>query len=263
MLHIVTGNKGHRSIIASAILIGLRLRPPQDWNIVRRRIAQIRDGLDHEPDKVPALAAQMMLVSGEDHRHSRHAGYDLIAICRAVWRNLTEGSHQGASTIEQQLVRTITGKYERTILRKVREILLAMLVADNFDKRLTPQVYLTIAYFGWRMNGYQQACQQLSLDPIGVTPAEAADLVARLKYPHPSTLSFNRAAQIRLRRKHLLGLYQIHSQQNTYEHINGSALRYKQLNSKLETTFPEIARPQARAGKRNAPKSRDNLATLA
>ena len=66
-----------------------------------------------------------LLISGEDHRFFYHLGFDIIAIARAVRNRLLYGRIEGASTIEQQLVRVLTNEYQRTFSRKIKEILLA------------------------------------------------------------------------------------------------------------------------------------------
>ncbi|MBN4083135.1 transglycosylase domain-containing protein [bacterium AH-315-B06] len=200
--------------------IELRAFAGADWEIVRARIDLECERLERHPDLTPPLVALQLLVSGEDHRHARHPGFDVIAICRAMWRRITLSSREGASTIEQQIVRTITGRYERTLRRKIKEILLATLINANYQKNILPAVYLSIAYYGWRMNGYCQACQRLSLCPGYLTLDEAAALVARLKYPEPKISSDSRKLQIHRRRKHLLGLYCHHFYDGTYEHLN-------------------------------------------
>src|SRR5207244_8697723 len=97
------------------------------------------------------------------------------------------GRREGASTIEQQIVRVLTNRFERTFVRKVHEVLLAALVADLFPKSATPRLYLSIGYFGWRMDGFLQACRRLELRPDILSLDDAADVVARLKYPEPHT----------------------------------------------------------------------------
>jgi membrane peptidoglycan carboxypeptidase len=195
-----------------------------DWGLVRSRIDLECERLTRDTPLAPPLVAQQLLISGEDHRHARHPGFDLIAICRALWRHIAYGSQEGASTIEQQLVRTITGRYERTLRRKIKEIILATLVDTAFRKDILPAVYLSIAYYGWRMNGYRQACQRLELRPDFLTLDEAATLVARLKYPEPRAAPFSRKWQIHRRSKHLLWLYQYHLHDGTYEHLNDKAI---------------------------------------
>lgn len=167
---------------------------------------------------------QQLLVSGEDHRHAQHPGFDLIAICRAVWRRLSSGKREGASTIEQQLVRTFTGRYEPTLRRKLREIMLAAFVDIHFPKDILPAVYLSVAYYGWQMNGYRQASRRLGLEPGRLTLNEAASLVARIKYPEPRIAPATRKFDIRRRSTHLVKLYRIHLYDGTYGHLNGKSL---------------------------------------
>jgi membrane peptidoglycan carboxypeptidase len=140
------------------------------------------------------------------------------------------GFHEGASTIEQQIVRVITGRYERTLRRKIREIFLAVLVARFFPKAVLPAVYLAIGYYGWRMNGYVQACRRLGLSPQVLTPEEAAGLVARLKYPQPQDASFIRMLQIDRRAKHLRCLHQRHIFAGKYGHLNGKTIRTESMS---------------------------------
>jgi membrane peptidoglycan carboxypeptidase len=170
---------------------------------------------------VPPLVAQRLLVSAEDHRHGRHGGIDYYAICRAVWRRLVQRRREGASTIEQQIVRVLTNRFERTLTRKVRELLLATLVSEQLPKSATPALYLSIGYYGWRMNGFAQACRRLGLKPPALSLDDAAALVARLKYPEARVPPPTRMAQIRRRAEHLKRLYLRHLSDGTYEHLGG------------------------------------------
>lgn len=208
------------NILASLLECALKA----DWDIVRSRLDEVCTLIEHSPDRRPPTVAQCLLVSGEDHRHARHPGFDLIAIARAFWRRLGRGTREGGSTIEQQIVRVLTGRYERTISRKLREIALAMLVARRYAKHRLPAAYLWIGYYGWRMNGYLQACRRLGLSPQLLSLDEAAGLVARLKYPEPRRASAHRLSQIERRAKHLCALYQRHIRDGTYRHLSGPAL---------------------------------------
>lgn len=196
-----------------------------DWDAVRGRIETESARFGSRPELAPSPIMQRLLVSGEDHRHGRHPGFDPIAIGRALWRRVSRGAHEGASTIEQQIVRVVTNRYERSISRKVREILLAILVADRYPKHILPAVYLAIAYYGWRMNGFEQACRRLGLLPLCATLHESARLVARLKYPEPGRNSARRMSQIDRRAKHLCALYRRHVLEGTYGYLDGSTVR--------------------------------------
>lgn len=155
----------------------------------------------------PSLTLQRLLISGEDHRFFWHPGFDPIAICRAIYRWIFLGRKEGASTIEQQTVRVLTGRYECTLCRKVREIFLATLITRVIPKHDIPAVYLRIAYYGWQMNSFIQACRRLNLQPKRILFDEAAELIARLKYPEPKIPPLKRRVQILRRRDHLIRLY--------------------------------------------------------
>jgi penicillin-binding protein 1A len=144
------------------------------------------------------------LIAAEDHRFYTHHGVDWRAVVRATWRNVALGMLEGASTIEQQLVRRVTGRYERRLSRKVREMLLACLVERLVPKAEIPALYLRVAYFGAGMNGVFQASRRLGFDLDKITQYQAAALVARLKYPEPSRPSPKRARQIARRADHIL-----------------------------------------------------------
>lgn len=191
-----------------------------DWQTVRKRIEHENKKLDQFPNLSPPLIVQQLLVSGEDHRNYLHCGFDLIAIFRAIWRRITIGSREGASTIEQQLVRTITRNYDLKFRRKIKEIFLAILVRLHFSKSIPSKVYLSIAYYGWHINGYEQARKRLKLISSYISKDEAASLVARLKYPEPKSASSHRIFLIKRRKKHLLNLHQLHLLKNTYENLN-------------------------------------------
>ena len=227
-------------MLRTTFVVVLRRLAAGDWEKVRSRIEQECVYLARRPDLAPSLIAQKLLVSGEDHRHARHSGFDPIAICRALWRRLAYGSHEGASTIEQQLVRTITGRYERTLERKLKEIVLAFLVCEEFSKTDLPAVYLAIAYYGWHMNGYRQACKRLRIRPDSAVLDHAAGLVARLKYPEPKIAPDTRRQQIDRRRKHLLVLYRQHVQHGTYTHLDTSTVLRRCVAPDLTQSVSEL-----------------------
>lgn len=144
------------------------------------------------------------LLIAEDRRFYRHGGVDVAASLRAVWYLVFKGKLVGGSTLEQQLVRTLTGEKARSINRKFREILLCTLVSRVVPKSEVPGLYLSVAYFGWGMNGLQNACRRLGLAPDHLSIRQAAGIVARLKYPEPNLISEVRLRQIRCRTEYIL-----------------------------------------------------------
>ncbi len=146
------------------------------------------------------------LIAAEDRRYMSHSGFDLRAVGRALWSIAAKRQLQGASTIEQQFVRTVTHRHEVTLGRKLREITLAIALSGNFPKDQIARAYLSVAYFGWQMNGIDEACHRLSINSKTATAAEAAEIVARLKYPEPHLVDAQRLAQIKGRVNHILQL---------------------------------------------------------
>ncbi|MFQ6032611.1 MAG: penicillin-binding protein 1A, partial [Candidatus Zixiibacteriota bacterium] len=98
------------------------------------------------------------LLATEDRRFFKHWGVNLLALARAFWHNLWEWRWaQGASTITQQLARTLFLTPEKTISRKIKEILTAMKIERNYSKEEILEMYLNQCYFGKGAYGVQAA----------------------------------------------------------------------------------------------------------
>jgi len=148
-----------------------------------------------------------LLISGEDHRFYHHIGFDIIAILRAIRNRVLYKKIEGASTIEQQLVRVLTNNFERSFHRKIQEILLSTTLTSIVPKKVIPSIYLNIAYYGSGMNGLTQAINKLGIDSKNKMPIEqAAEIVSRIKYPQTSELNIKRILQIEKRKHHLMSL---------------------------------------------------------
>lgn len=152
-----------------------------------------------------------LLISGEDHRFFYHIGFDIIAISRAIKNRLLHDKIEGASTIEQQLVRVLTNDYQRTFSRKIREILLATTLTSIIPKRAIPKIYLNVAYFGAGMTGLQQTVTKLQISKADkISLDDAASIISRIKYPQPAKESIKRLTQIEMRKQYLIFLYNKH-----------------------------------------------------
>ena len=84
----------------------------------------------------------------EDKRFYQHWGVDIIAIGRAVLRNIQDGTLQGASTITQQLTRNIYFTRKKRILRKIKEALVAVRIEKAFSKDEIFERYLNLINLG-------------------------------------------------------------------------------------------------------------------
>jgi penicillin-binding protein 1B len=99
-------------------------------------------------DDLPEDLVQAVLAA-EDAGFFRHAGVSIRGVMRAVWSNVRdEGPLQGGSTLTQQLVKNLYLSHERTLARKAREAVLAVLIELRYEKREVLEAYLNEVYWG-------------------------------------------------------------------------------------------------------------------
>ncbi len=168
-------------ILISVLLVSLIPRVRNEFKLVQRIISK------HPRTEFNNLLTHLLILA-EDHRYESHFGFDPIAIVRAAYRIIVSNKLEGASTIEQQLVRTITGKYEITLLRKSEEIAIAVLISMNNSKIDIAYSYLSTAYYGCNIVGYKSASKAFLSDKISNDNdlIHGASIVALLKRPKPS-----------------------------------------------------------------------------
>jgi len=141
----------------------------------RRAVVAIRE--------VPDVMKQAILAA-EDERFYQHGGVDYLSIARAALSNLTSGTQQGAGTITMQVARNFFLTREKTVTRKLREVLLAWKIEANLTKDEILELYLNQIFLGQRSYGFGAAAQIYfgkSLQDISV--AEAAMLAGLPKAP--------------------------------------------------------------------------------
>lgn len=152
-----------------------------------------------------------LLISGEDHRFLYHFGFDIYAILRAMKNRIFLNRFEGASTIEQQIVRVLTNDYDIKLSRKIQEIFLSTTLASNVPRKYLPALYLNIAYYGTGLHGLKMVLAKYGIQNIKSIPLEiAAEIVSRIKYPEPNQKSIKRTYQIEMRKEHLINLYKKH-----------------------------------------------------
>lgn len=110
-------------------------------------------------DKIPKNLINSFLAA-EDDQFFSHRGINVQAIFRAALANLRAGrSVQGGSTITQQVAKTLLLTSEKTLTRKLRDILLAIEMEKNLSKEDILFLYLNQIYFGQGAYGVEQAAQ--------------------------------------------------------------------------------------------------------
>jgi penicillin-binding protein 1A len=132
----------------------------------------------------PALV--QALLATEDRRFFTHGGIDARRLCGAAWESLN-GDVQGASTLTQQLARNLFPKRignERSLLRKLRELTLALKIERAYSKDEILALYLNHVHFPYRVTGVEMAAKTyFGKSASQVDLHEAALLVAMLKGP--------------------------------------------------------------------------------
>jgi 1A family penicillin-binding protein len=112
-------------------------------------------------DDIPSYLIQATIAT-EDATFYSNPGMDLRGILRAVWINV-QGGEAGGSTITQQLVRTVMfsadERVERTLYRKLRELILAIRITRRYTKDEILNLYLNETYYGNMAYGVEAAAQ--------------------------------------------------------------------------------------------------------
>jgi 1A family penicillin-binding protein len=125
------------------------------------------------------------IIAVEDQRFYDHSGIDLVRVFGAALSNLRDGwGAQGGSTLTQQLARQSFLTPEKTLTRKMREIVLARRLESEFEKDEILQLYLNKVYFGAGLYGAEAASLGYFGKPAkDLDLAEAALLAGLVKSP--------------------------------------------------------------------------------
>ena len=101
------------------------------------------------------------VIAVEDHRFREHGAIDFIAICRAIYVNITSFSlREGGSTITQQVAKNMFYITEgKPVIRKIAEILTSFDLEGKYSKDEIVELYVNTIYFGDGYYGIEEACQ--------------------------------------------------------------------------------------------------------
>ena len=132
------------------------------------------------PRYVPAA-----LIAIEDRRFYSHWGIDPRGIGRALWSNLRRsGPQQGGSTLTQQLAKTSFLTGDRTLKRKLQEVIIAFWLEARLSKEQILSRYLSSVYYGDGAYGLRAAARTyFDKDPRALTLGEAALLAGLVQAP--------------------------------------------------------------------------------
>ena len=116
------------------------------------------------------------VIAVEDHRFYDHGPIDIIAICRALFTNITHFElREGGSTITQQVAKNIVFSQEQSISRKLGEIFAAFDLEKNYTKSEIFELYVNTAYFGEGYYGiYEASMGYYNKEPKDLSLGEAS-----------------------------------------------------------------------------------------
>jgi len=132
------------------------------------------------PDYVPAA-----IVDVEDRRFYKHFGFDVIGLGRAALTNVFKKRYaQGASTLTQQVAKNLFLTPQKSLKRKVQELLIALWLEKKFTKEQILTLYLNRVYLGAGTYGIEAAANTyFNKSSRDLTLKEAAVIAGMLKAP--------------------------------------------------------------------------------
>lgn len=155
-------------------------REPQTTRVVDRNGELLGEIFTERRTVVPIERIPRSLVlsvlAAEDADFYRHPGFDYLGLVRAVGVGIMQGGRfRGTSTITQQLVKNLLLTSERSFERKIRELILARQIEEEFSKDEILGLYLNHINFGHGRYGVQEAARfYFAKDVSDLTLAEAA-----------------------------------------------------------------------------------------
>jgi len=158
-------------------------------------------------DEIPKVLVDAVLAI-EDRRFFQHGGVNFIRLAEATWIDVTHQRHeQGGSTITMQLSRAFFLTPQKTVKRKLSEMMIALEMEQKFSKQQIFEFYANRVDLGQRgsftISGFAQASQAyFNKDLKDLTPAEAALIAGIIQAP--SYLSPYRHPERALERRNLV-----------------------------------------------------------
>ena len=148
--------------------------------------------------KIP-MNVRNAVLAAEDRSFYSNRAFSVTGIARAVINNLRGGSLQGGSTITQQYAKTAFLTPERTIQRKIKELVIAIKLENQLSKDQIFESYLNTIYFGRGSYGVQTASQQyFNRNVDQLTNAQAIVISCILRSPGFYDPSYSKENEERL-----------------------------------------------------------------
>jgi penicillin-binding protein 1A len=183
-------------------------------------------------------------IATEDRRFYDHGGVDLRGLIRAAHHLISEGNKgQGGSTITMQLARNMFLSSQKTYVRKVNEILLALKIEHEFNKDEIMELYLNKIYLGQRAYGIASAAEVYYGKTLNELTLGQMAMIAGLPKA-PSTLNpITSPSKAKERRKHVLDsmLQQHFITQAQFEAANKEPIVARYHGPEVDVRAPYLA----------------------
>jgi len=180
-------------------------------------------------------------IAAEDAEFYAHPGFSIKGIARAVVKNAIRGQLSGGSTITQQLVKNALLSPEKTIIRKLREIVLAIMVESAFTKDQILEMYLNEVSYGGTAYGIQEAAHvYFGKDVDKLSLAEAALLAGLPKSPSKFSPFGHQPNLTISRQREVLKLMSINDFINKEQFENAQTEELKFASNKIDIKAPHF-----------------------
>lgn len=175
------------SRVPDPLLATLDDRPPNVTILAADGAVLAERGLRRGHIRVDVLPDHLIkaVMATEDRRFYSHPGIDPVGLARASYSNLRAGTVvEGGSTITQQLAKNLFLKPERTMTRKLEELIYSVWLEQRFSKDEILELYLNRVYFGGGTYGVEAAARHyFGRSARDVSLPQSAMLAGLLKAP--------------------------------------------------------------------------------
>ncbi len=148
--------------------------------------------------------AQSAIVLSEDWSFYQHDGFDGEQMKVAFEEAASGGRVRGASTITQQMVKNVWLSHDRTLWRKLNELILSYKVDRDLPKKKILEIYLNVIEYGPRIYGISRASfHYFKKHPSALSPRESAFLAMLLPSPKRYYVSFQKKKLTKFAKKRI------------------------------------------------------------
>ncbi|MBV8469261.1 MAG: penicillin-binding protein 1A [Burkholderiaceae bacterium] len=189
---------------------------------------------------------QNAVLAIEDARFYQHGGVDYLGVVRAGLANVGEARSQGASTITMQVARNFYLSTEKTMTRKIYEILLALKIEAALSKEQILEIYMNQIFLGHRAYGFAAASEVYFGKPLkDISVAEAAMLAGLPKAPSAYN-PINNPRRAKVRQQYIIDRMLENGFVTPEQHDEAKAEKLVLRNSADNTSHAEFVAEAAR-----------------